>query len=248
VIRFDNRPFTSVAEMDETLIHRWNAKVGKDDLVYVLGDLIWKSRNGDAHNLIKSLNGQIILIKGNHDRFLHNAKAKDALAGIKDYDDISVTLEGGSVRRCILSHYFIPMYNGHRHQAIHLHGHSHITAEAEVELRIAKELNAEGFINEIYNVGCMYWNYEPVTLDEILRHEEAKHNRSELESVVVEFKINVDLYNEVGVIFKQYGLTHEEAILLFIKETVRQGRIPFEYTQEDLAEAIKLSSEVYVDD
>ena len=72
--------------------------------------------------------------------------------------------------------------------------------------------------------------------------------RSEVESVVVEFKINVDLYNEVGVIFKQYGLTHEEAILLFIKETVRRGRIPFEYTQEDLAEAIKLSSEVDVDD
>ena len=23
-------------------------------------------------------------------------------------------------------------------------------------------------INEIYNVGCMHWNYEPVTLDEIL--------------------------------------------------------------------------------
>ena len=21
---------------------------------------------------------------------------------------------------------------------------------------------------EIYNVGCMYWNYEPVTLDEII--------------------------------------------------------------------------------
>ena len=115
--------------MDAELVRRWNAKVDKGDLVYVLGDLIWKSRNGDAHNLIKSLNGQIILLKGNHDRFLHNAQAKAALAGIKDYDDICVTLEDGSVRRCILSHYFIPMYNGHRHQAIHLHGHSHFTKE-----------------------------------------------------------------------------------------------------------------------
>lgn len=69
VIRFDNRPFATVEEMDAEMIRRWNAKVGKGDLVYVLGDMIWKTRNDDAPGLIKSLNGQIILIKGNHDRF-----------------------------------------------------------------------------------------------------------------------------------------------------------------------------------
>ena len=168
VIRFDNRPFASVEEMDAEMIRRWNAKVGKGDLVYVLGDMIWKTRNDDAPSLIKSLNGQIILIKGNHDRFLHNAKAKSALAGIKDYEDICVTLEDGTKKRCILSHYFIPMYNGHRYQAIHLHGHSHFTDEADVEIDIAKKLSELGIRTEIYNVGCMYWNYEPVTLDEII--------------------------------------------------------------------------------
>ena len=91
VIRFDGRPFSTVEEMDNELIRRWNEKVAPGDLVYVLGDFIWKSRNDDAAELIRSLHGQIILIKGNHDRFLHNAKAKDALAGIKDYDDICVT-------------------------------------------------------------------------------------------------------------------------------------------------------------
>jgi len=136
----------------------------------VLGDFIWKTRNDDAPGLIKSLNGQIILIKGNHDRFLHNAKAKAALAGIKDYDDICVTLEDGTKKRCILSHYFIPMYNGHFYQGIHLHGHSHFTDEADYEVDFAAKLNAEGCRNEIYNVGCMYWNYEPVTLDEIIAH------------------------------------------------------------------------------
>ena len=35
VIAFDNRPFSTVDEMDEELIKRWNAKVGKGDLVYV---------------------------------------------------------------------------------------------------------------------------------------------------------------------------------------------------------------------
>ena len=172
-IRFDNRPFGTVEEMDAELVRRWNAKVGKGDLVYVLGDMIWKSRNGDAEQLIRSLNGQIILIKGNHDRFLHNAKAKNALAGVKDYDDICVTLEDGSKRRCILQHAFVPMYYGHRHQAIHLHGHSHQTEESVFEFMIQALLREQGLNPEIYNVGCMYWNYEPVTLDEILanRHE-----------------------------------------------------------------------------
>ena len=240
VLRFDNRPFASVEEMDAELVRRWNEKVGKGDLVYVLGDLIWKSRNGDAHNLIRSLNGQIILIKGNHDRFLHNAQAKAALAGIKDYDDICVTLEDGSVRRCILSHYFIPFYNGHRHQAIHLHGHSHFTDEADLELKMATELNESGFKNEIYNVGCMYWDYAPVTLAEILS-QTVRASAPKYETL--ELTIDSDLYEQAGEVFKRYGLTHEEAIQLFFKETVRLGRIPFDYTPEDLAEAKRLCGE-----
>ena len=43
VIRFDDRPFGSVDEMDEELIRRWNSKVGTEDFVYVLGDMIWKT-------------------------------------------------------------------------------------------------------------------------------------------------------------------------------------------------------------
>lgn len=168
VLKFDNRPFQTVEEMDEELIRRWNNKVGKGDLVYVLGDMIWKTETNEAAALIKKLNGQIILIKGNHDRFLHNATAKKALAGVKDYDDICVALEDGTTRRCILSHYFIPFYNGHRYNAIHLHGHSHNTDEYYMELGITKAIKDSGLNVEIYNVGCMFWNYEPVTLDEIL--------------------------------------------------------------------------------
>ena len=171
VIRFDNRPFDTVEEMDEEMIKHWNAKVGKGDIVYVLGDFIWKAATNEAVSIIRRLNGQIILIKGNHDRFLHNAAAKKALAGIKDYDDICVTLEDGTTRRCILSHYFIPFYNGHRYQAIHLHGHSHFTEESAEEVRITTELNEKGYDLKIYNVGCMYWNYTPITLDEILERK-----------------------------------------------------------------------------
>lgn len=71
-------------------------------------------------------------------------------------------------RRCILHHYYMPFYNAHQYQTILLHGHSHSSAECDIEREISKELNKRGFLNEVYNVGCMHWNYEPVTLDEIL--------------------------------------------------------------------------------
>ena len=168
IIKFDNRPYFTVQEMNEDLIERWNNRVGISDLTYVLGDLCWKSDCGCIQDTLRRLNGQIILIKGNHDHWLHNTGNKRLLAGVKDYDDIKVTLKDGTVKRCILSHYFMPLYNGHYYNAIHLHGHSHNTKEADEEAKIAKCLNENGYPNEIYNVGCMLWDYEPVTLDEIL--------------------------------------------------------------------------------
>ena len=38
VIKFDNRPFKDVEEMNNALIHNWNSVVKKNDIVYVLGD------------------------------------------------------------------------------------------------------------------------------------------------------------------------------------------------------------------
>jgi len=60
----------------------------------------------------------------------------------------------------------------------------------------------------------------------------------------VKSTIDYDLYEQVGEVLKRYGLTHEEAIRLFFKETVRLGQIPFEYTQEDLEAAKRLGGEV----
>ena len=169
IVKFDNRPFNNVLEHDDELIRRWNNKVSNGDVVYVLGDLFWKpTEKYTAEDILKKLNGQIILIKGNHDKWVKGTH-KNLLAGIKDYDDIKVQLEDGTIKRCVLSHYFMPMYNGHYYGGIHLHGHSHVTEEAVEEFRIAEELNKSGIPNEIYNVGCMYWNYKSVTLDEIIK-------------------------------------------------------------------------------
>lgn len=168
IIKFDQRPFNTTDEMDATLIDNWNAKVKPGDTVYVLGDMFWRSDKEYVQDILKSLKGQIVLIKGNHDKWLHNAQNKKMISGVKDYDDIKVTLSDGTQRRCIVSHYFMPFYNGHYYDTVHLHGHSHATPESNMERNIAKYLNENGFPCSIHNVGCMYWNYEPVTLDEIL--------------------------------------------------------------------------------
>lgn len=68
IIKYCNRPFDNVIEMTNTIIKRWNERVKKEDLVYVIGDLLFKSSVN--RNLINYLNGRIILIEGNHDK--HN--------------------------------------------------------------------------------------------------------------------------------------------------------------------------------
>ena len=66
VIRFDNRPFKDVDEMDAELIRLWNSKVSNDDHVYIIGDLCF--RNGIQEQwYIRQLKGHKHLIIGNHD-------------------------------------------------------------------------------------------------------------------------------------------------------------------------------------
>ena len=173
-IKFDSRPYFTVSEMDKALIDNWNNKVRQGDTVYVLGDMIWNSDPKYDQDILKTLNGQIILIRGNHDKFLHNSANKKLLAGIKDYDDIAVILADGSKRRCIVSHYFMPFYNAHYYGAVHLHGHTHNSPESKLEEEMAKWLNENGYKNEIFNVGCMHWNFEPVTLDELLASKDVR--------------------------------------------------------------------------
>ena len=51
------------------------------------------------------------------------------------------------------------------------------------------------------------------------------------------FEIEEELYNQLTEILAPQGLTLEKAIELFLREPVRLGRIPFEYTDEDIAAA-----------
>lgn len=56
------RPFKSAKEMDDVLMDNWNSRINKDNLVIHLGDMSFKS-----DQYVNRLNGNILLIKGNHD-------------------------------------------------------------------------------------------------------------------------------------------------------------------------------------
>jgi calcineurin-like phosphoesterase family protein len=60
------RPWTDPDEMDEEMIKRWNAKVRPNDKVYHLGDVVI---NRKALKTLARLNGDKVLIRGNHDIF-----------------------------------------------------------------------------------------------------------------------------------------------------------------------------------
>jgi calcineurin-like phosphoesterase family protein len=60
------RPFSSVEEMNEELIRRWNSVVWPHHTVYVLGDFLMGPKV-DSFRIPARLNGEIILVPGNHD-------------------------------------------------------------------------------------------------------------------------------------------------------------------------------------
>jgi calcineurin-like phosphoesterase family protein len=60
------RPWDNADEMDEEMIRRWNDRVRPTDKVYHLGDVVI---NRKALKTLHRLNGDKVLIRGNHDIF-----------------------------------------------------------------------------------------------------------------------------------------------------------------------------------
>jgi calcineurin-like phosphoesterase family protein len=60
------RPWDDADEMDEEMIRRWNDRVRPNDKVYHLGDVVINRR---ALKTLSRLNGDKVLIRGNHDIF-----------------------------------------------------------------------------------------------------------------------------------------------------------------------------------
>lgn len=107
--------WSSIEEMNEALVERWNAKVGRHDTVYHLGDVIW--RPNDNAKLLNRLNGSITLISGNHDN--NQTKRLNRFKDVFDFREIK--LDGTSIT---LLHYKMATWNKSRYGALHFFGHS----------------------------------------------------------------------------------------------------------------------------
>ncbi len=112
IIKYCQRPFTNVEQMDRVMIHNWNEVVSDNDLVYHLGDFALANGNR-VIELIERLNGEIILIRGNHDR---SGTARFLSYGFKE---VHKRLDIG---KYILTHVPLPILPEGK---VNIHGHVH---------------------------------------------------------------------------------------------------------------------------
>lgn len=132
-------------EGEEKIKQAWNETVGKDDLIYVLGDFAIARR---AICYAGELNGRKILVRGNHD----SGKIADYLPY---FIDIRGDFKCGSL---ILSHY--PVHPGSipKWCTKNVHGHTH-----------AREvLTEDGLPDYRYRNVCVEVERKPVELGELL--------------------------------------------------------------------------------
>jgi len=125
IIKFCDRPFQSVEEMDLELIKRWNEKIKPEDEVYHLGDFALAKDREVVADRLDQLNGIKYLIKGNHEgAALHCRKQ---FKWVKDYHELKIKDSSckNGVQRIILFHYAMRVWRGDYRGTWQLYGHSH---------------------------------------------------------------------------------------------------------------------------
>lgn len=122
------RPFKDIDEHNEILIKNWNAVVKPGDVVYVLGDVFFRSTLEMQNTLLKRLNGEKQLILGNHDNYQsHKKHLIDGIwKQIRYYHTFHAELKNGKDVKVVLSHYPILEFDGaFRENTLHVYGHIH---------------------------------------------------------------------------------------------------------------------------
>lgn len=120
IIKYCNRPFASIEEMNAVLVAQWNTKVRKGDLVWHLGDFAFGNQN--AEHYAARLHGTIKLCIGNHDKrewMLRNWKFPVC--------DLATVKHGG--QSIVVCHYAMRVWPQSHHGSWHLYGHSHNTLD-----------------------------------------------------------------------------------------------------------------------
>jgi calcineurin-like phosphoesterase family protein len=141
IIKYTNRPFSNVEEMNKELLDIWNKYVKMGDKVYYLGDLCLSHR---GYEFLDQMNGDITLVidPAHHDR-----------RWVKECAPL-LTIKG--ITMC---HYPLKEWHASFHGAWHLHGHIH---------SMGIKPNKNSFDVGIDNVRRLFHEYRPVTFEEIL--------------------------------------------------------------------------------
>ena len=139
------RPFRSVADMNEALVARWNARVRATDQVWHLGDFALRMDRRDIHGLLGRLHGEKHLVIGNNDGA--ETIEQPSWRSVQHYAEITIAQV-----RLVLCHYPFRTWNGMYKGAYNLHGHSHG--------------QLKGLTRQV-DVGVDVWELAPVALAEI---------------------------------------------------------------------------------
>lgn len=125
IIKLCNRPFSSIEEMNEVLIQKWNEKISPEDEVYYLGDFAMTKDTELIADILDQLNGTIYLITGNHEGAALNHRKR--FKWIKEFHELKVKDPDckNGVQRIVLFHYAMRVWRGELRGNWHLYGHSH---------------------------------------------------------------------------------------------------------------------------
>ena len=117
----ETRKFDDVHHMNEEIIRIWNENVAEEDTTYILGDVAF-CQPKKAAEFVRRLNGNKILIEGNHDeKALTNQYFRDSFVEIHKYLEI----KHNGTRVCMFHFPILEWNQCHRGSVmlnVHLHG------------------------------------------------------------------------------------------------------------------------------
>ncbi len=144
------RPWDSPEEMDEHMVKVWNETVKPTDKVYHLGDVVI---NRKALSILHRLNGDKVLIRGNHDIF-RDEEYRNFFRELRAYH----VMNG-----MILSH--IPIHTESLARfGVNIHGHLHSN-------RVMKDNGYGGrVIDPRYHCVCVeQTDFRPILFEDVLK-------------------------------------------------------------------------------
>ena len=174
IIKFCNRPFSTVEEMDEAIIADHNRVVKENDIVFHLGDFTFRKID-NAVSYLKRLNGYHHLIRGNHDKWLSDENAAKVVqrdmirqgdnpkrvVWVKDYYQFSWYDEyHNDTFFYSLMHYpLLTWHHAYKPNSFNIFGHVHGTINDKLK---GRQLDAG-----IDNLVKMTGSYRPISITEV---------------------------------------------------------------------------------